>query len=207
MRAAGRHAAPCLHRAPSRFLFPSVSRCTTPPPARQRALARLNFPLSPFPASLPRSHAARPWHRVALRPCSRGWGLQHILNTHHHSDHVGGNLELKRRYGAAIVGPAADRDRIPGIDTALADGDSFPLFGTTEVKVFDTPGHTRGHVAFWLPSEDALFPGACPGHGGGGGGFCAVVVVLRHARWLRWVVVVTVASLRRFGYSDGFELF
>src|SRR5688572_8922462 len=38
----------------------------------------------------------------------RQWRLTHVLNTHHHGDHVGGNLRLKQRYGAVIVGPRAD---------------------------------------------------------------------------------------------------
>ena len=45
-----------------------------------------------------------------------GWRPAYILNTHHHIDHVGGNLELKAQYGAQIVGPGKDAGRIPGID-------------------------------------------------------------------------------------------
>ena len=54
-----------------------------------------------------------------------GWSLTHILNTHHHADHTGGNLTLKERWGATIVGPRADRDRIPGIDIEVGDGDTY----------------------------------------------------------------------------------
>ena len=54
-----------------------------------------------------------------------GWQLTHILNTHHHSDHTGGNLELKAATGCTIVGPRADRDRIPGIDIEVGDGDTY----------------------------------------------------------------------------------
>lgn len=88
----------------------------------------------------------------------RGWSLTHILNTHHHGDHVGGNLALKAATGCTIVGPRADRDRIPGIDIAVGDGDSYFL-GAAEAKVFDVPGHTSGHIAFWFPDSDALFCG------------------------------------------------
>ena len=42
--------------------------------------------------------------------------LKYILNTHHHYDHVGGNLKLKERYNAKIIGFKDDKDRIPGID-------------------------------------------------------------------------------------------
>jgi hydroxyacylglutathione hydrolase len=87
-----------------------------------------------------------------------GWKLTHVINTHHHHDHTGGNLELKAHYGAIVVGPLADRARIPGIDVALAEGDTLK-FGKEEAKVFDVPGHTRGHCAFWFPHSRALFSG------------------------------------------------
>ncbi len=88
----------------------------------------------------------------------RGWRLTHILNTHHHGDHTGGNLALKAASGCTIVGPAADRERIPGIDVAVADGDTY-RFGDETAQVFDVPGHTRGHIAFFFPSAPALFSG------------------------------------------------
>lgn len=90
---------------------------------------------------------------------SRGWKLNHILNTHHHMDHVGGNLALKKAHpGLTVVGPRADAERIPGIDVALGDGDKWQL-GALEVRVFDTPGHTRGHICLWMPQAEALFCG------------------------------------------------
>jgi len=88
----------------------------------------------------------------------RGWQLTHILNTHHHSDHAGGNLELKEKTGCRIVGPRADAARIPGIDVTVGDGDSFDL-GAHRVEVFDTPGHTRGHIVYWLPGDEVAFVG------------------------------------------------
>jgi hydroxyacylglutathione hydrolase len=87
-----------------------------------------------------------------------GWKATHILNTHHHNDHTGGNAELKVHYKAIVVGPMADQARIPGIDVALADGDTFH-FGKTTAKVFDVPGHTRGHIAYWFPDSQAAFTG------------------------------------------------
>ncbi len=88
----------------------------------------------------------------------KGWTLTHILNTHHHGDHTGANLELKARYGCTIVGPAADRDRIPGIDIEVKDGDTYSL-GNAPAQVFDVPGHTRGHIAYWFRETGALFCG------------------------------------------------
>ena len=88
----------------------------------------------------------------------RGWKLTHILNTHHHADHTGANLELKQQTGCTIVGPKADRDRIPGIDVDVSDGDTYAL-GNAVARVFDVPGHTRGHNAYWFEESDALFCG------------------------------------------------
>lgn len=87
-----------------------------------------------------------------------GWSLTHILNTHHHADHTGGNLELKSVTGCTIVGPRADRDRIPGIDIEVGEGDTYNL-GNASAHVFDVPGHTRGHIAYWFEDSDALFCG------------------------------------------------
>ena len=87
-----------------------------------------------------------------------GWTLTHILNTHHHQDHTGGNQELKAASGAPIIGPRADAERIPGIDVEVGDGDTYTV-GSQTAKVFDVPGHTRGHIAFWFPDSNALFCG------------------------------------------------
>lgn len=87
-----------------------------------------------------------------------GWTLSHILNTHHHWDHTGANLALKERFDVTIVGPAADRDRIPGIDIAVGEGDQTFL-GDVPALVFDVPGHTRGHIAYYFDHDHALFCG------------------------------------------------
>jgi hydroxyacylglutathione hydrolase len=87
-----------------------------------------------------------------------GWRLTHILNTHHHADHTGGNLEIKAATGCTIVGPRADRDRIPGIDDDVGEGDRYAL-GAQIAQVFEVPGHTRGHIAYWFGNSRALFCG------------------------------------------------
>ncbi|CAL9040063.1 hydroxyacylglutathione hydrolase 2, mitochondrial isoform X1 [Musa acuminata AAA Group] len=84
--------------------------------------------------------------------------LTYILNTHHHYDHTGGNMELKARYGAKVIGSAKDKDRIPGIDIALHDGETW-MFAGYQVHVLETPGHTNGHVSFYFPGCKAIFTG------------------------------------------------
>jgi hydroxyacylglutathione hydrolase len=88
----------------------------------------------------------------------RGWKITHILNTHHHGDHVGGNLEIKAATGCTIVGPKRDKARIPGIDIEIDDGDCYK-FGEAEADVFFVPGHTSGHIAYSFRKERALFCG------------------------------------------------
>lgn len=89
---------------------------------------------------------------------ARGWRLSHIFNTHHHHDHVPGNLELKRVWGCCIVGAKRDATRIPGIDVTL-DEDAVFDFAGHAVRMIDTPGHTLGSVCYFLPDDQLLFTG------------------------------------------------
>ena len=84
--------------------------------------------------------------------------LKYILNTHHHFDHVGGNIELKNKYDAEIVGSKNDEERIPGIDISLSEGGVFNFDGYKS-KIIEIPGHTLGHIAFYFESEDIVFTG------------------------------------------------
>ncbi len=87
-----------------------------------------------------------------------GLTLTHLFITHHHHDHTGGNLALKQETGCKIIGAAADRERIPGLDETVREGDTF-RFGSQPVKVLETPGHTRGHLSYWLPDAQLVFTG------------------------------------------------
>ena len=88
----------------------------------------------------------------------KNWSLDFIFNTHHHHDHAGGNLELKAQTQCEIIGPAADIDRIPGIDRAVSEGDTVML-GNWAFHVHDTPGHTRGHIVFHCAEAAVGFVG------------------------------------------------
>jgi hydroxyacylglutathione hydrolase len=67
-------------------------------------------------------------------------------------------LELKEKTGAHVVGPRADRERIPGIDEAVGERDIWSL-GQAKAKIFDIPAHTKGHIAFWFEADKAVFTG------------------------------------------------
>jgi len=87
---------------------------------------------------------------------ARGWKLTHILNTHHHFDHTGGNIPLKEESGAEIVGPGKDRARFAGIDTGVDESTGW-TFGSRTVRVMEIPAHTSSHIAFIV--DDAAFTG------------------------------------------------
>ena len=86
----------------------------------------------------------------------RGWKLTDILVTHHHGDHVEGILPLKQAFQCRVTGPAAEADRIPGIDRQVKGGDRF-AFGGYDVEVLDTPGHTLGHISYVIPAAKVAF--------------------------------------------------
>jgi hydroxyacylglutathione hydrolase len=88
----------------------------------------------------------------------KGWRLTYILNTHHHGDHVGGNLELKQKTGCTVIAPLSDQHRIPGIDRDVVDGDEITL-GKHSARVISTPGHTSGHVVYHFADDSTLFCG------------------------------------------------
>ncbi len=89
---------------------------------------------------------------------ARGLRLTHILNTHHHWDHTDGNLEVKEHFGCLVAGPKAEAQRIPGIDIVLSEGDDFAPLGET-IQIIETPGHTSGHIALYMPDLQSVFVG------------------------------------------------
>ena len=99
---------------------------------------------------------------AALR--ARGWELSHILNTHHHLDHTGGNLVLKQTTGATVVGPGKDAARIPGIDVGVTEESGWEFAGLP-VQVLEVPAHTRSALTFVIDGNaftgDTLFAMGC----------------------------------------------
>lgn len=96
--------------------------------------------------------------QVTAALAAKGWALTDILTTHHHGDHTDGNRALKAATSCHITGPKAEASRIPGIDTSVTGGETFRWGGLT-VQVIDTPGHTSGHIIFWMPDAKVAFVG------------------------------------------------
>ncbi len=93
-----------------------------------------------------------------------GWKLTHILNTHHHLDHCGGNLDLKQETGAKVIGPGKDAARIPGLDVGVDETTGWEFDGR-KVQVLEVPAHTSGAITFVIDGNaftgDTLFTLGC----------------------------------------------
>jgi hydroxyacylglutathione hydrolase len=95
---------------------------------------------------------------VIAEAAARGWRITQIWNTHWHPDHTGGNAAIKAATGCVVTGPAAEAAKIPTLDRLVGEGDRVTL-GAVEVAVLEVPAHTAGHIAYYLPSEEAVFVG------------------------------------------------
>ena len=84
--------------------------------------------------------------------------LKYILNTHHHFDHIGGNIELKEKYDSIVVGYKYDAERIPEINVLVEDNQIWKE-DNFEAKIIHIPGHTTGHIAFYFFNEKIIFTG------------------------------------------------
>lgn len=89
---------------------------------------------------------------------AKGWTLTHLFITHRHNDHIGGIVRLKEVTGCTVIGPNDEAGRIPGIDVEVHGGDTVP-FGSFEVEVLETPGHTNEHVTYYIPAAKVAFVG------------------------------------------------
>ena len=99
---------------------------------------------------------------------SNNLNLEAILQTHHHSDHIGGTKKLIKEWpNVKILASAKEKDRIPFQNISVKDGDILQLLDE-EVQVIEVIGHTRSHIAFYLNNKvpiifvgDTLFSAGC----------------------------------------------
>ena len=105
---------------------------------------------------------------AAIDPCTaepvnqflkkKNWSLNYILNTHHHYDHVGGNLELQKKWDCTVIGFEKDKKRIPSITKTVKENEEW-RWGDQVCHILFIPGHTLGHIAYWFKTSDILFCG------------------------------------------------
>tara|TARA_B100000073_G_C23691495_1_gene556642 strand:- start:566 stop:1312 length:747 start_codon:yes stop_codon:yes gene_type:complete len=95
--------------------------------------------------------------------------LDSILQTHHHSDHIGGTAELKREWpNVKIIASDKEKIRIPLQNFSVNDGDTIKILNKN-FKIIELVGHTKSHIAFYseefnkprLFVGDTLFSGGC----------------------------------------------
>lgn len=106
---------------------------------------------------------------------AKGLTIRHVINTHGHFDHMGGNRRLLAETGATLMIHAADEPHLtkaastataygiaaensPPPGTHLADGQII-RFGSHEIRVIHTPGHTPGGCCLYLAKEGVLLSG------------------------------------------------
>lgn len=118
--------------------------------------------------------------KILLSLAESGLTLKHIINTHGHFDHVGGNKRLKEATGAPILIHSLDKhmlgslssmatawglsaDDSPDPDRTVEDQDTI-VFGEITLTVLHTPGHSPGSISLYTNGHvfagDALFDGS-----------------------------------------------
>ena len=89
---------------------------------------------------------------------NKDWHLDEIINTHYHNDHIGGNNKLLGVYKSKLIAPFYEKNHISNVDVFVSDNESLDIAGVS-TNVIHTPGHTLGHVCFYMPEEKCLFSG------------------------------------------------
>lgn len=121
--------------------------------------------------------------RIAAAVEQTNLDISKIILTHAHIDHVGAVAELVHEYSCPVLAHAESEPmlealptqaimmgvkfgEIPKIDTFISDGEIIEIGGGVRLRSLYTPGHSPGHLAFYVESEglviagDALFAGS-----------------------------------------------
>lgn len=86
----------------------------------------------------------------------RGCAISEVWITHHHDDHVQGLGDILKEHKAMVRGAAADAHRLPPLDVTHDGEDQFEFAGH-KVQILDAPGHTIGHIAYYIEAAGAVF--------------------------------------------------
>ena len=88
----------------------------------------------------------------------RNFAPDAVLITHHHGDHIGGISELYSEHQCNIYASPQESSLIPDCNYLIKKDEVLRLDGL-DIHVIETPGHTKGHISFYVPTLKALFPG------------------------------------------------
>jgi glyoxylase-like metal-dependent hydrolase (beta-lactamase superfamily II) len=121
--------------------------------------------------------------RISMAVEQTGLDISKIILTHAHIDHVGAVVELVNEYSCPVLAHEESVPmlgalptqavmmgikfgEIPKIDTFIEDEEVIEIGGGLRLRSLYTPGHSPGHLAFYVESEgvvlagDALFAGS-----------------------------------------------
>lgn len=84
--------------------------------------------------------------------------LKQIWLTHWHRDHTEGVQGLLAKQNILVYGPRDELTKIAFISNPLQHNDHFP-FHDLKVEIIATPGHTLGHIVYFIEEIDTLFCG------------------------------------------------
>lgn len=95
---------------------------------------------------------------------AHGRPLRQVLLTHGHLDHAGAVPWLKEKTGCTVLCHRLDGERLAKrlqeaqVDGWFQEGEVIEA-ESKHLRVLETPGHSPGHVAFWIEEEGTLFTG------------------------------------------------
>ncbi len=101
-----------------------------------------------------------------LLPYATALDVTHVIETHHHWDHIGA-IDAFRSQGIPVLVPKADASGFPSYDAEIVDGDELTV-GRFTLRAISTPGHTPGSTCYAVVGQPLLFTGDTLFRGGPG---------------------------------------